>query len=49
MQPQPVSIDPLLHEMVVVLPEKSSGCKNDSVDAWNRADESRRGLIKRPV
>lgn len=41
--------DPLVHEMVVVIPKKSSGCKNDSVDAWNRADELRRGTIERPV
>jgi transposase len=42
-------LDPLAHEMVVVLPDKSSGCKNDSVDAWKRADELRRGTIKRAV
>jgi transposase len=42
-------LEPLVTELVVVLPEKSTGNKSDSADAWQRADELRRGDIKRPV
>jgi transposase len=42
-------LDPLVDDIVVVLPNKSSGTKNDSLDAWKRADELRRGDIERPV
>ncbi len=42
-------LDPIVHEMVVVLPGKSSGCKNDSVDAWKLADDLRRGNMTRTV
>ena len=42
-------LEPLADEVVVQLPERSHGVKNDSVDAWQRADELRRGDIKRPV
>jgi transposase len=42
-------LDPLVHEIVVVLPEKKAGAKSDSIDAWSRADELRRGTIKRVV
>jgi len=42
-------LEPLADEVVVQLPERSNGVKNDSVDAWQRADELRRGDIKRPV
>ena len=39
----------LAHEMIVVIPPKSSGSKSDSADAWKRADELRRGTLERPV
>lgn len=42
-------LEPLVEEMVVVLPPKSSGGKNDSADARKRADELRRGNIPRSV
>jgi transposase len=42
-------LEPLADEVVVQLPERSNGVKNDSVDAWQRADELRRGDIKRMV
>lgn len=42
-------LEPLVHELVVVIPEKSSGSKSDSADAWKRADELRRGSLERPV
>jgi transposase len=42
-------LEPLADEVVVQLPERSDGVKNDSVDAWQRADELRRGDIKRMV
>ena len=42
-------LEPITHEIVVVIPTKASGCKNDSTDAWKRADELRRGDITRPV
>jgi transposase len=42
-------LEPLADEVVVQLAERSHGVKNDSVDAWQRADELRRGDIKRPV
>ncbi len=42
-------LEPLADEVVVELPERSNGVKNDSVDAWQRADELRRGDIKRMV
>ena len=42
-------LEPLADEVVVQLPERSDGVKNDSVDAWKRADELRRGEIKRMV
>jgi transposase len=42
-------LEPLADEVVVQLPERSDGVKNDSADAWQRADELRRGDIKRMV
>ena len=42
-------LEPLADEVVVELPERSNGVKNDSVDAWLQADELRRGDIKRMV
>lgn len=42
-------LEPVTKEVVVQLPERSQGVKNDSVDAWQRADELRRGDIKRYV
>ena len=41
--------EPLAHDVVVVQPEKTRGVKNDAKDAWARADELRRGDLKRPV
>lgn len=42
-------LEPLVHEMLVVLPNKSQGAKSDSADAWKRADELRRGSVPRTV
>lgn len=42
-------LEPLAHEIVVALPDKSSDSKNDSSDAWKRADEHRRGALARVV
>ncbi len=42
-------VEPMTRETVVVQPEKCRGVKNDSKDAWARADELRRGDLKRPV
>ena len=42
-------LEPLVDQIVVTIPEKSRGNKNDSSDAWKRADEMRRGTIDRPV
>ena len=42
-------LEPLVDELVVVVPEKNRGAKNDSADAWARADELRRGAIVRAV
>lgn len=41
--------EPLVQDLVVVQPEKTGGAKNDARDAWARADELRRGELKRPV
>lgn len=41
-------LEPHVHELVVVQPPKSLGSKNDSIDAWARADELRVGSV-RPV
>lgn len=42
-------LEPLVDEIVVTIPEPSQGNKNDSSDAWRRADELRRGAITRAV
>jgi transposase len=42
-------LEPLVKEIVVTIPEASRGNKNDSSDAWRRADELRRGSITRAV
>jgi len=42
-------LEPLVDEIVVVVPERSRGNKNDSVDAWARADELRRNATQRRV
>lgn len=42
-------LEPISEEVIVQLPERSHGVKNDSVDAWQRANELRRGDIKRMV
>jgi transposase len=42
-------LHPLVDDIVVTIPDKSMGSKNDSSDAWRRADEIRRGSISRPV
>ena len=42
-------LEPLVQEIVVVIPNKASGSKSDSVDAFQRADELRRGAITRAV
>jgi transposase len=42
-------LEPLVHEIVVVIPNKASGSKSDSADAFQRADELRRGAITRAV
>jgi transposase len=42
-------LEPLVDEIVVTIPEKSRGNKSDSRDAWQRAEEMRRGTIDRPV
>jgi transposase len=36
-------LEPLVDELVVTVPARSTGNKNDSLDAWKRADELRRG------
>jgi len=41
--------EPLSKEIVVVWPEKVRGAKSDTLDAWKRADELRRGEINRVV
>ena len=41
--------EPLVDEIVVVVPERSKGNKNDSKDAWARAEELRCGSIQRAV
>jgi transposase len=38
-------LEPLVDEIVVTIPKRSIGNKNDSLDAWARADELRRGAI----
>lgn len=42
-------LEPLVDELVVTIPEPTRGNKSDSSDAWRRADELRRGDIKRSV
>jgi len=42
-------LEPLVNEIVVVLPGKDKGNKSDLMDAWKRADELRRDAISRPV
>lgn len=42
-------LEPIVDEIVVVQPERTTGNKNDAIDAWKRADELRRGAISRPV
>jgi transposase len=42
-------LEPLVDEIVVTIPEASQGNKNDSSDAWRRAEELRRGAIHRAV
>jgi len=41
--------EPLVDEIVVVVPERSKGNKNDSKDAWARAEQLRCGSIQRAV
>ncbi|MFC1611321.1 transposase [Myxococcota bacterium] len=40
---------PLAAEVVVTQPLRSMGSKSDSIDAWNRADELRRGVLNRLI
>lgn len=42
-------LEPLVDELTVVMPDKSSGNKSDLLDAWNLADQLRRKAIVRPV
>jgi transposase len=42
-------LEPVVDEIVVAIPEKQRGAKNDSADAWARADELRRGAVAREV
>lgn len=42
-------LEPLVDELVVVIPDRSIGSKSDRIDAWKRADELRRGALSRPV
>jgi transposase len=42
-------LEPLATTVAVVMPERSLGNKSDSLDAWARADEMRRGAIRRVV
>ena len=42
-------LEPLVDELVVVIPDKDSGNKNDLIDAWKRADELRRDAVQRRV
>jgi transposase len=42
-------LEPMVDRLVVVMPDKDSGNKNDLIDAWKRADELRRDAITRPV
>jgi transposase len=42
-------LEPLVDEIVVTIPEANHGNKNDSSDAWRRAEELRRGTIARAV
>jgi transposase len=42
-------LEPLADELVVTIPEPTRGNKNDSSDAWRRADELRTGKIARSV
>jgi transposase len=42
-------LDPISDEVVIAIPERAVGSKNDSLDAWARADELRRGQLKRVV
>lgn len=39
-------LEPIVDEIVVAIPKRSSGNTNDSLDAWARADELRRGAIQ---
>jgi len=41
--------EPLSKRVVVTQPEKRAGAKSDSIDAWARADEMRRGELDRLV
>ena len=41
--------EPLNKETVVVQPARRQGSKSDSIDAWSRADEMRRGELTKPV
>jgi transposase len=42
-------LEPLVDKLVVVMPDKSPGNKNDLIDAWKLADDLRRDAIKHPV
>ncbi len=42
-------LEPVVDKLVVVLPDKSAGNKNDLRDAWKLADELRRDALTRPV
>lgn len=43
------TLEPAVDEIVVTIPDKEAGQKSDSLDAWKRADELRRGAISRTV
>jgi transposase len=40
-------LEPLADEVIVQVPGRVDGVKNDSIDAWQRADDLRRGDIRR--
>jgi len=42
-------LEPLVDELVVVQPGKSSGNKSDTIDAWTRAEELRQRNFSNPV
>jgi len=42
-------LEPLAHELVVMIAPPTEGNKNDSSDAWRRANDLRLGQVKRPV